>query len=184
VQALARQTDLSRIEHLRPWAAALMLSARAPVLGRGANVESGADLTATRAARDSGKTVRTFETLEDQARMFAGLPQPSEVAYLSRVIHERRKGPRLSQLFQPAALESAWLAGRLGQSEVAQMKAQNPALYEALLARRNRAWADRLTDEMAGAGVELVNVGALHMLGGDGLPALLAARGFKVERVQ
>ena len=33
-------------------------------------------------------------------------------------------------------------------------------------------------------GVELVNVGALHMVGEDGLPALMAASGFTVERVQ
>jgi len=68
---------------------------------------------------------------------------------------------------------------------VADMRAKNPALYEAFLRRRNRAWSDKLAAEMAAAsGVELVNVGALHMVGDDGLPALLAARGFKVERVQ
>lgn len=64
------------------------------------------------------------------------------------------------------------------------MRAQNPALYDALLRRRNIAWTNRLVAEMAGSGTELVNVGALHMLGPDGLPALLAARGFTVERVQ
>jgi uncharacterized protein YbaP (TraB family) len=65
------------------------------------------------------------------------------------------------------------------------MKSGNPGLYDALLKRRNLAWADRLAQELAdGSGVELVNVGALHMVGDDGLPALLAARGFTVERVQ
>jgi len=183
VQALARQTDLARLEHLRPWAAALMLSMQ-PAIARGATAEKGADLTITRAARSERKQVRTFETLEDQARMFAGLPQWSQVAYLSSVIHERKRGPRLRLPFQPASLETAWLAGRLGPGEVAALKAENPALYDAFLKRRNLAWADRLADEMASPGTELANVGALHMLGPDGLPALLAARGYKVERVQ
>jgi uncharacterized protein YbaP (TraB family) len=181
---LSRQTDLARIDHLRPWAAALMLSVQ-PALARGATVDRGADLTITRAARSDAKRVRTFETLEDQARMFASLPQRSEVHYLANVIHERSRGPRPRLPFQPASLEAAWLAGRLGSGEAAAMKADNAALYEALLKRRNLAWADTLSAEMASAsGVELVNVGALHMLGDDGLPALMRARGFRVERVQ
>jgi hypothetical protein len=148
-------------------------------------VDRGADLTITRAARSDAKQVRAFETLEDQARMFASLPQRSEVHYLANVIHERSRGPRLRLPFQPASLEAAWLAGRLGSGEIAAMKADNAALYDALLKRRNLAWADALTAEMASAsGVELVNVGALHMVGDDGLPALLKARGFQVERVQ
>ncbi|MGE5501094.1 MAG: TraB/GumN family protein [Ignavibacteriales bacterium] len=53
-----------------------------------------------------------------------------------------------------------------------------------MLKNRNEAWARALTVEMRGNGVELVNVGALHMIGKDGLPALLKARGFTVERVQ
>jgi uncharacterized protein YbaP (TraB family) len=181
--ALARQTDLARVDHLRPWAAALMLSMR-PMLARGASVEKGADATITRAARADAKRIRAFETLEDQARMFASLPEASEVRYLTDVVRDRSRGPRLRLPFQPATLEAAWLAGNLDPGYLGEMQAENPAMYEAFLRRRNRAWADTLASEMAGSGVELVNVGALHMVGPDGLPALLAARGFKVERVQ
>ena len=188
--------DMDRIEHLRPWAAALMLSMQ-PVLAKGAEVASGADMTVTRQARSGGKQIAAFETLEDQARMFASLPEPAEVQYLAEVIHERRPAParhlRLSlgpTLPRPssASLEQQWLAGdlaRLGPSLVRDLSHDNPALYDVLLKRRNLAWADKLTAEMGHAGgVELVNVGALHMIGPDGLPALMAARGFKVERVQ
>ena len=64
------------------------------------------------------------------------------------------------------------------------MRRNRPQLYNVLLKNRNEAWARALTVEMRGNGVELVNVGALHMIGKDGLPALLKARGFTVERVQ
>lgn len=182
--------DADRIEHLRPWAAALMLSMQ-PVLAQGATVESGADLTVTREARGGGKAIRTFETLEDQVRLFASLPEAAEVRYLSDVIHERQRPARRLRLrFAPSAasLERQWLDGdlaRLGPSLARGLGRDNPALYEVLLKRRNLAWADRLSTELvAGSGTELVNVGALHMVGPDGLPALLAARGFKVERVQ
>ena len=60
--ALRREADIGRIDHLRPWAAALMLSMQ-PALSRGASVETGADLIVTRQARANEKQVRTFETL-------------------------------------------------------------------------------------------------------------------------
>ena len=188
LQALRGEADMARIEHPRPWAAALMLSMR-PVLAKGARVEAGADMAVTRQARASGKEIAVFETLEDQARMFSGLPEPAEVQYLADVIHERRAPARRAGFSAPVpSLETAWLAGdlaRLGPGLVGELAHDNPSLYEILLKRRNLAWADKLTGEMAqSSGVELVNVGALHMVGPDGLPALLAARGFKVDRVQ
>jgi uncharacterized protein YbaP (TraB family) len=142
-------------------------------------------------ARSEAKSVRVFETLEDQARVFASLSEPAEVLYLTDVIHERAaKRPRLtiSRRPSPRTLEQAWLAGdlaRLGAGLVDGMRVENPGLYEALLRRRNQAWAAALAKEMdQGSGVELVNVGALHMVGEDGLPALLRARGYEVVRVQ
>jgi len=188
LKALQGETNIERVEHLRPWAAALMLSMQ-PVLAGGAQVQAGADLTVTRQARAGGKRIRTFETLEEQAQMFASLPEPAEVQYLADVIRERH-APRPRPAFSAAvpSLETAWLAGdlaRLGPGLVGELAHDNPSLYEVLLKRRNLAWADKLTGEMAqSSGVELVNVGALHMVGPDGLPALLAARGFKVDRIQ
>jgi uncharacterized protein YbaP (TraB family) len=187
LRVLQGEADMNRIEHLRPWAAALMLSMQ-PVLAGGAQVEAGVDVTITRQARAGGKQIKTFETLEDQARMFASLPEPAEIQYLADVIHQRHAQPqRISLNSGASSLESQWLAGdlaRLGPGLVGALAHDNPSLYDVLLKRRNLAWADKLTAEMAGSGVELVNVGALHMVGSDGLPALLAARGFKVERVQ
>jgi uncharacterized protein YbaP (TraB family) len=146
-------------------------------------------MAVTREARAGGKQIKVFETLEDQARMFSSLPEPAEIQYLADVIRQRRAPPRrLSPKPSAESMESQWLAGdlaRLGPGLAGEMARENPSLYDALLKRRNLAWADKLTAEMGEAsGIELVNVGALHMVGPDGLPALLEARGFKVERVQ
>ncbi|CAN7459031.1 TraB/GumN family protein [Phenylobacterium sp. LjRoot219] len=190
---LERQADLRQVDHLRPWAAALMLSMLPPPGPRtpdGPTVAAGADLMLIRAARQDGKAVRTFETLEDQAWIFAGLSERAELRYLTDVIRERtpRRGPSWLRKPSPEGLVAAWLEGdlsRTGAGFVGPMKNGNPALYEALLRRRNLAWAEALAQEMAsGSGVELVNVGALHMVGDDGLPALMKARGFEVLRVQ
>lgn len=185
---LARhRTPLDRIDHMRPWAAALMLSVQ-PLLERGAQVDAGADAAVTRQARAAAKPIRTFETLEDQVRMFAGLSEPVELKYLTDVMEERRGGLRL-QLPRPGgSIDQAWMAGdlaRLGPRLVGEMRRKSPEFYEAFLLRRNLAWAEALDREMAtGGGVHLVNVGALHMVGADGLPSLLAAKGYRVTRIQ
>lgn len=172
---------VDKIDHLRPWAAALVLSMQ-PVRGGGATIEAGADVTVTRQARRAEKPIRAFETMEDQVRMFAGLPPDVELQYLVDVIAERRgKGVR------KGSHADAWIrgdVGRLGKGVVGAMQADMPQFYDALLKRRNHAWAEALSDQMAGEGVQLVNVGALHLLGDDGLPALLKARGYHVERIQ
>ena len=173
--------SLDRVDRLRPWAAAMMLSVL-PMTQRGASVAAGADATVTRQARAADKPIATFETLEQQIRLFADLPEAVEVQYLDDVASETLSPPR-----NGVALQSAWLHGdmdKLGPLVVDVMKRDRPALYDMLLKRRNAAWARALTAEMDRPGVQLVAVGALHMAGDDGLPALMAARGFQVRRVQ
>ena len=173
---------LERVERLRPWAAAMMLSV-APMTREGGDAASGVDLTTTQRARVAEKPIETFETFEQQLRIFAGLPEQAELTYLDDVAREQLSPPR-----DGVVLERAWLTGdmrRLGSRLVMPMKARRPDLYQALLARRNLAWADRLDAEMRqGQGTDLVVVGALHMAGDEGLPALMKARGYAVRRIQ
>lgn len=173
--------SLNRVDRLRPWAAAMMLSVL-PMTQRGASVQSGADAAVTRQARAAEKPIGAFETLEQQIRLFADLPEAVEVQYLDDVAAEALVPPR-----NGVALQAAWLRGdmnRLGPMVVDVMKRDRPALYDTLLKRRNAAWAEAIVAEMARPGVQLVAVGALHMAGDDGLPALMEARGFRVRRVQ
>ena len=173
--------SLDQVDRLRPWAAAMMLSVL-PMTQRGASVQSGADAAVTRKARAADKPIGAFETLEQQIRLFADLPEAVEVQYLDDVAAEALTPPR-----HGVALQAAWLRGdmdRLGPLVVDVMKRDRPALYDSLLKRRNAAWAEAIASEMARPGVQLVAVGALHMAGDDGLPALMKARGFRVRRVQ
>ena len=57
------------------------------------------------------------------------------------------------------------------------------ALLRRLLDDRNAAMADRIDALHREEAPVLAAVGALHMVGPQGLPARLAARGYKVERV-
>ena len=57
------------------------------------------------------------------------------------------------------------------------------ALADRVIDQRNRTLADRMDALHAQDGPAFVAVGSLHMVGAEGLPALLKARGFTVKRV-
>jgi len=82
--------------------------------------------------------------------------------------------------------EHQWAQGKLDGLELAEW-AEDPfsaALYDVLLKDRNLAWIDWLEARMTQPGKILLAVGAGHMEGPDSVIALLAARGWSVERLQ
>lgn len=196
---------LASIEHMRPWAVALRLSA-ASMMESGLDPEKGADATLTadaeatqapppapskpgrpgRPAKPAGpppKTIRTFETLEQQIRIFADLPEAAEIAFLDDVLSPE---PSPGDL-EGGDLQGVWSRGEIvavGALMIDSMRRERPDLYRAMIKSRNEAWADELDRAMQGRGVGMVNVGALHLIGSDGLPMLLRARGYRVERIQ
>jgi hypothetical protein len=56
-------------------------------------------------------------------------------------------------------------------------------MFERLLVERNRNWLPKLEALFSRSGRAFVVVGAAHLVGPDGLIALLKAKGYQVEQV-
>lgn len=86
---------------------------------------------------------------------------------------------------EPAMVE-AWLTGDLAaiEREAESGFLADPELRQALLTDRNRAWAERIAPLLAENRRPLIAVGTAHLVGPDGLVALLEARGYSIRRIQ
>ncbi len=179
VQSAAKAVSLpiSTVERMRPWLAALALSMRPVAKEGGYDFAQGVDQSLETSARAVRKTVKAFETPEQQMQIFSLLSEESEVALLVQTLDEialRRSD--LDRMF------GGWMAGDLSLlgAKSLELKAVAPELYDAAFVRRNLAWCDQIATIMKGAGTSFVAVGAGHLVGEQSVPAILAERGFTV----
>jgi uncharacterized protein len=165
---------------MKPWLASLTLTV-VPMVQAGYDPNAGVDRAVDRIARAGGKTMRWFETAEEQLKFFAGVSEPIQLQMLYDSLDTINEGPA-----GLAAMEAAWEKGddrALATEMVAEMAREYPELHDVLLKKRNAAWTDVLMRELAGSGVDFVAVGAAHLAGPDSVQAMLRARGVRVERV-
>jgi uncharacterized protein YbaP (TraB family) len=129
----------------------------------------------------AGRPVRELEGLRGQLAIFDRLPEYSQRTMLAAVVREseRVRG-------DPERLQRAWLAG--GAATIEQSTREgflaDPALREALLTGRNRRWGGALVPLLEQAPRPLIAVGTAHLVGPEGLAALLKAEGYQLRRIQ
>lgn len=180
---LARQGgSLDQVNHYSPWYVNLSLA-----LGLshslGFDPELGLDQYLMRQALEAGKPTGGLETVADQLHALAGSPLSEQVMELADFLDRPQEMPReLSELHQ------AWRDGdpvRLDQMTRMEMMAKTPRTYQMINVDRNEAWLPELRRmlDAAGRGNALVVVGAMHLLGEDGVVARLAAHDYTVERI-
>jgi len=164
------------IDGLRPWLADLTLSV-ATLIRDGARAEAGVEAVLADAAPTAGR--RYFETPWEQVAFLAEAPEADQLASLEETLRQLDEDPELF-----TRLVRAWLAGdqaALDALGVAPLRTLSPVLYERLIAGRNRRWTALILERLAGSGATVIVVGAGHLTGPDGVPALLRARGVAVE---
>ncbi len=169
----------AQLDPMRPWMASLMISVL-PLVKAGYDPKSGVDVILKNDAATQGKSLMAFETLEQQVRFFADLPQKVEVDYLLDTLDDARKGT--SEL---DATVDAWAAGDTKRLEAllnGDMSQTYPQLYRILLVERNKAFARQIETLLKGEGTVFVAVGAAHLVGPDSVEADLARDGIKSVR--
>ncbi len=159
---------------MEEWAAAIVLS-QVDAPGRAANGVDRALLT-----EFSDRDVRGFETAAVQFGAFDTLATADQRVLLEQTVRDWTGGPN-----ERRELMAAWIAGDIERLEEATDTGimADPELREALLVRRNAAWIAKLELLLRNEERPLVAVGAAHVAGPDGLPAMLEARGYTVERL-
>lgn len=175
--AAGKLTD-SGFASVETWAAALTLART----GEGAlDPRYGVDRALIDAAHDEGHAVIELEGADSQLRLFDRLGEAEQRVLLDAVV--RDAGAASGEAMR---LAKAWRGGDMAAIEVETSRGilADPGLRTILFSLRNEAWVNRITQIMAGGQPPFVAVGAAHMAGVDGLPALLQARGYTVTRVQ
>ena len=147
----------------------------------------GVDVFLAGFGRGAGKSVVSLEAPELQMKTLLG----DEPAQLLRRIEEvltgleqGQVGPRLARIVQVWALSDHERLERYEEWCECADRETDRALLRRLLDERNPALAARIADLHEAGQRVFAAVGSLHMIGATGLPFLLRARGFEVERIE
>jgi uncharacterized protein YbaP (TraB family) len=132
------------------------------------------------------KQVLGLETLAEQFALFDGMPDAAQQRFLEDILTALDDNLIATHL---DALVNAWVRGdaRGLEEELVREKSESSMFAREMLPRlldeRNRSMADKIAALARPGAPAFVAVGALHLVGQEGLVELLRRRGFEVRQI-
>jgi uncharacterized protein YbaP (TraB family) len=169
---------VAAIQRMKPWMAALTLVAPA-LKDAGFDPELGLDRYFFDKAKKAGLERRGLETVAFQLDRFDEMPLPIQEKMLIAVLADVD-----AQMENVNAIVAAWARGDAAAIEKDLLGAlrESPELYERLLVDRNRNWVAPVERCLLQKTACFVVVGAAHLVGPQGLVALLREKGYRIEQ--
>jgi uncharacterized protein len=166
------------LQPMKPWMVMLMLTAM-QVEQAGLDTNLGLDKYFFDKARASGKTVIGLETAESQIDRFDLMPEPLQEQLLRSTLEDLD-----AQSKELTTIVAAWQRGDAPSLEKTLLSGfkKYPAAYQSLIVERNTNWMPQIEKCLQRATPCLVVVGAAHLVGSDGLLAMLQRKGYQVEQ--
>ena len=168
--------ELSTFDGFAPWFVAEAIS-QLQLAQLGFQPESGVEMYFLGRARTDGKPVTGLETAHDQIAVFESLSMDTQAEYLVSSLEEAGELPKEVDAMVHAWQrgDTQWFAGQLRRE-----LGRDPAIYQSLLAGRNRRWIPRIEALLGENEDYLVIVGTGHLAGSDSVIELLRKDGFGV----
>ena len=174
--------SLQAVEQYEPWAVSTMLSLGL-MQALGFRQDLGVDRWMAERAAKAGKPAGGLETAADGFAALDAVPYPEQVRDLDDFLEDPQRSVNRMRV-----MHDDWRAGDvagLTQLMQSEMVDKSPDTYRLVVVQRNRNWLPQVERRLTGEHKDntLVVVGAMHLLGPDGLVEQLRAKGYKVERV-
>jgi uncharacterized protein len=174
---------VAQMETMEPWFINLGL-----LIGisqqMGFKADQGLDLHIARMAEAANKPVSGLETAEEQLAVLDASPMGEQIAGLRDFFNKPGEVPKLLN-----ETHDAWRNGdlaKLNSLVIDEVRKETPVTYRIINVERNDAWVLKLQQMLDGASAgsdTLVVVGAMHLIGADGVVEKLRAKGYEVERI-
>jgi hypothetical protein len=177
--AAAIDIPLDMLDKTEPWYAAMMIEVM--MLSRiGFDPTKGVEMYLLEKAIADGKPVEGFETLAEQIGFLDGLSLAAQREMLLTALVE---GAELGELMEE--MIRAWRHGDIDylESSLLESFAGHRELNKVLVTDRNQRWARHINTLLTDNDDYLIIVGALHLVGHDGVPNLLAREGFNIQQL-
>jgi len=181
ISELARQqkVDMAMLEPMKPWLASIVLLDN-QLVAKGYDPTSGVDIHFADEAEAVHKPVIGLEKASFQLGLLAQLPDKAQQAMLLQSLDQA------SNVHDDMEdMMTAWHRGDTTEmeKELKQEFVPYPDIYKTVLVQRNQNWIPQL-EKLAASGKQyFVVVGALHLVGPDGVLASLEKDGYKIEQL-
>ena len=170
------------LQMFEPWFVGLTISIT-EMTKQGLDPKLGLDAHLAAQAGKAGKPTAGLETGARQIAFLDGMGKQEQLQFLAEALSQSKDAKN-----ETAKLHDAWREGNaelLWNDMAVKMKQEYPGLYQRINVARNDAWVPKIEKRLADPGTDdtLVVVGALHLLGPDGVVEKLRTKGYTVERV-
>lgn len=172
--------DLELMAPFEPWYAAVMVT-QLRLAQLGFDPSLGVESRMAADAQREGKEIRGLETLESQLGLLDSLSAEAQRAFLQATLEEAGAIGAMAD-----DMIADWKAGDVGalDAEMLGSVREQPEVYQSLIVRRNKHFADAIGDLVDGKKDYLIVVGTLHLVGPDSVLEILERRGIGSRQIK